>query len=257
MSWKKQWPERELRPKVRHLSNEEREQILKIFRRGIESSPVLSALGIRVRSLRGRFYFERIWQLPDEQFEVEVIGRATPLENDGGRLLLESEKHKGNWYEVVQGTAEKVIDTIAGDTKGTFHGLGDLDGRLRKMEEHQHRLEVQVLEWPHFVFASTGQECTFHEAMFHFFGIPIAVIAEPRRWYFYTRKPRIIEVSEDRSQVLVEFTAYGMMGAFSGVCLYARVDGDWEAFTIKPSQSGDIATAVVWLKKREWQEWQK
>jgi hypothetical protein len=167
MGWKRRWPERPPRPEVRSLSSEERGQILDVFRKGIESSPVLFSLNIRVRALRGRFYLERVWQFPGEESE----------------------------------------------------------------------------------------ECTFHEALFHFFGIPIDVMAEPRQWYIYHRKPQIIEVSKDRTQVLVEFTSYSMSGPISGICLYAVVDGEWDAFTIKPNQSGDIATAIAWLKKRNWQEW--
>ena len=80
-------------------------------------------------------------------------------------------------------------------------------------------------------------------------------MAEPRQWYIYHRKPQIVEVSKDQTRVLVEFTSYSMSGPISGVCLYAVVDGKWDAFTIKPNQSGDIATAIAWLKKRDWQEW--
>ena len=101
MGWKRQWPERQPRPKVQTLSSEEREQILGVFKKGIESSPVLSSLNIRVRALRGRFYFERVWQFPDEESEVEVIGRATPLADSEEDFLLEVEKSKGNWYQVV------------------------------------------------------------------------------------------------------------------------------------------------------------
>ncbi len=256
MGWKRRWPERRPRPKVRVLSSGEREQILDVFRKGIESSPILSSLNVRGRALRGRFYFEKVWQSPGEESEVQVIGRATPLENSEEDLLLEVEKRKGNWYEVVRGTAEEVISKIVSDTKGTFHGLGTLGASLRKAGGSLDRLEVKMLENFRFVYVSTGEECTFHEAMFHFFGIPIDIIAEPRQWYVYHRKPQIIEVSEDRTRVLAQFTAYGMSGPISGVCLYAIADDKWGAFTIKPNQSGDIATAIAWLKKRKWQEWQ-
>ncbi len=255
MGWKRRWPERRTRPKVRVLSSEEREQILDVFKTGIESSPVLSSLNVRVRALRGRFYFERVGQFPDGESEVQVIGRATPLEDSEEDLLLEVEKRKGNWYESVRGTAAEVVSKIASDTKGTFHGLGTLDASLREVGGSLDRLEVKMLEDFRFVYASTGEECTFHETMFHFFGIPIDVIAEPRQWYVYHRKPQIIEVSEDRTRVLVQFTAHGISDPISGRCLYAIVDGKWEAFAIKPNQSGDVATAIVWLKKREWREW--
>jgi len=255
MGWKRRWPERIARPKVRHLSDGEKKQILGVFSQGIQASPVLATLGIRVRALRGRFYFERVWQVPDERPEVEVIGRATPIDNAEESLVLEVEKSKGSWYEVVRGTAEEVISEIAGDAKGTFHGLGALDASLRAMGGDPERLEVKMLEGLRFVYASTGQECTAHEALFHFFGIPIDVLAEPRQWYIYHRQPQIVEASQDRTRVLVQFTAYGLDGPISGTCLYAIVDGKWGAFTIKPNQSGDIATALIWLEKRRWRAW--
>jgi hypothetical protein len=81
------------------------------------------------------------------------------------------------------------------------------------------------------------------------------VIAELRQWYIYHREPRIIEVNADGAHVLVEFIASGISGAFSGICLYVLVEGEWAAFMIKPNQSRDIGTAVEWLSKREWRGW--
>jgi len=52
------WPERPARPKVRRLSAEERDRYLNRMIRAIERSPVLSALSVEVRALRGRFYVE-------------------------------------------------------------------------------------------------------------------------------------------------------------------------------------------------------
>lgn len=255
MSWKRRWPEKIPRPKVRPLSDEEKEQILAVFSQGIHASPVLTALGIRVRALRGRFYFERVWQLPGEHSEVEVIARSTPLEDTEKSLVLEAEKSKGNWYTVVQGTAAEVATAIASDAKGTFHGLGALDASLREAGGDLERLEVKMLEGVRFVYASTEQECTAQEALFHFFGIPIDVLAEPRQWYIYHRRPQIVEASQDRTRVLVRFTAYSLSGPFSGTCLYALRDSQWAAYTIRPNQSGDIDTAIAWLAKRGWRAW--
>ena len=107
-----------------------------------------------------------------------------------------------------------------------------------------------------FFYADTGEGCTVQEALFHFFGVPIDVIAEPREWYRYHCKPEIVEVSEDQTRVLVRFTTMSMSGvSFGGTCLYARVDERWQAFTIKPNQSRSIATAMAWLEKRGWQDW--
>ena len=255
MSRRRQWPESRPRTKVRRLDNEEKERILGPFKQGIGSSPVLSQLGIRVRALRGRFYFERLWPVPGGQPEVEVIGRATPVEDPERGLLLEAKKRNGNWYQVAEGTAEEMMERIAGDTEGTFHGLGSLDASLRKAGERLERRKVAGLDDLCFVYADTGEVCTAQEALYHAFGVPIDVIAEPRQWYLYHRTPRIVEVSPDRTRVLVAFTAYSMFGSFSGTCLYAVVDGQWGALPIKPNQSGDITTAMAWLEKRQWREW--
>ncbi len=255
MSWKDRWPERTPRMKVRPLSDQGREQTLDVFKADLVASPVLSSLDIRARSLRGRFYFERVWPVPGNKPEVEAVGRATPLENSAGDLVLEVKKRQGNWHEITRGTAAQIIDCIASDTKGTFHGLGALDKSLREMGGLLKRVEVKMLDGCRFVYASTDANCPFHEALFHFFGMPIDIIAEPRVWYAYHRRPQMLEVSRDYTQVLVTFTADGLYGSFSGVCLYTVVDNRWKAFTIKPNQSGDIATARAWLEKRGWQAW--
>jgi hypothetical protein len=255
MSWKRQWPDRVPRPKVQSLSNDEREQLLNEFKKEIELSPVLSSLRITARALRGRFYFEKVWQISGEQPVTEIIGRVTPLENAHKELLLEVEKRSGNWYTVTQGSAIQVIQKITQDTQGTFHGLGDLDKNLRKTGGSQNRLKVQMNTDGRFVYVDTGKTCTFHETLFHYFCIPIQVIAEPRQWYIYHREPRIIEVSADGAHVLVEFIAEGISGSISGICLYALVEGEWAAYMIKPNQSQDIGTAVEWLSKREWRGW--
>lgn len=223
MRWGWRWPERRPRPEIQRLSHERRDHILATLSNGIASSPVLSHLGIRVRALRGRFYLERLRPGPEGQAEVEVIGRVTPLASPKHSLLLEVEKSLGNWYEVERGSAKKIVNRVATDTKGTFHGLGALDKSLRKGEDGRSRLKVKMQKDCRFFYADTGEGCTVQEALFHFFGVPIDVIAEPREWYRYHRKPEIAEVSEDQTRVLIQFTTMSMSGAsFGGTCLYAR-----------------------------------
>jgi len=243
------------RPKVRPLPDDEKAQILKTLRRGIQSSPVLTTLGFRVRALRGRFYVERVQPLSGEQPAAEVMARVTPIEGADEDLLLEAEKRKGSWYTVMAGTAAEVIEALAGDEKGTFHGLGALDKSLREAGDDEQRWQVEMLPGPRFVYSRTGEICTTPEALFHFFNIPIEVLIEPRQWDIYHRQPRIVEAGQDRTRVLVRFKAYSRWGPFSGTCLYARVDGKWAAYTVKPNQSKSIETAVAWLKKREWRAW--
>ena len=255
MRWRGKWHQRPPRPKVQQLPNEHREQILTTLRNGITSSPVLSALHIRARTLRGRFYIERVWN--DDPPTVEVIGRISPLVDLKEKLLLEVEKRKSSWYEVARGSAKKLITTIANDTRGTFHGLGYLNKSLCKTSHNAGCFEVTMHKDLRFFYTETGEECTVQEVLFHFFDIPIDVIAEPSKWYWYHRTPSIVEVSDDRLRILVRFTAMNLSfgTSFDGTCLYAMVDDTWNAFTIKPNQSSTIATATRWLEKRKWQQW--
>ena len=75
------------------------------------------------------------------------------------------------------------------------------------------------------------------------------------RCYWYHRKPHILEVSRDRRRVLVRFTTSSLSGEFGGTCLYICREGRWDAFTIRPSESDDIASAERWLEKRKWRAW--
>ncbi len=257
MGWGQRWPERQPRPAVQELSDEQKTKILAVLNKGIEDSPLLTALRMRARCLRGRFYVERLWPTLEDKPETEVVGRMTPLVGPTVSFLLEVENQRGSWREIARGTAGKLIKTIAGDMKGTFHGLGILDKSIRKARQRElDRLEIVRKENLLFVYGETGTACTVQEVLFHAFNVPIDVIAEPREWYAYQRKPEIAEVSEDGTKVLVHFVAYNISyGEFSGTFLYAIVGGKWQAFTIKPNQSGSIEEALAWLEKRNWQGW--
>ena len=107
-----------------------------------------------------------------------------------------------------------------------------------------------------FVYTETGRKCTAQEALSHFFEVPIPVIAEPSQWIRYRRKPEIVEVSEDQSRKLVRLSAETLSGErFGGICLYARILGEWNVYTIKPNRSQSIASAEAWLEKRGWEDW--
>ncbi len=106
-----------------------------------------------------------------------------------------------------------------------------------------------------FVYVDSGEGCSLQEALFHYFGLPIEIIAQPRPWYSYHRKPHIAGCSEDRSRVLVRFSAESLQGSFGGTCLYAQRDGSWGCYAIRPSESKSIATAEAWLVKRKWKGW--
>jgi hypothetical protein len=55
---------------------------------------------------------------------------------------------------------------------------------------------------------------------------------------------------------MVRFGSMSWSGeSFGGTCLYLCDDGQWDAYTIKPSESEEIASAEAWLIKRKWREW--
>jgi hypothetical protein len=255
MRWRRQQGmERPPRPKARTLSDEEKKELLEGLTKRITSSPVLTGLALEVRLQRGRFYLERPLGQGDSA-GVEAWGRITPLA-DSNDLLLEQERRQGSWSEIARGSLEKLIRAIAGDTEGTFHGLGSLEKALRRAGKGLKRLPVRRQGKTQFVYVGSGERCSAQEAMFHYFGLPLNVLVEPSEWYSYHRKPTIVEASEDKSRVLVRFGAMSWTGeSFGGTCLYALRDGQWRAYRIRPSESRDIASAEAWLVKRKWRQW--
>ncbi|MBV8555927.1 MAG: hypothetical protein JO116_10205 [Planctomycetaceae bacterium] len=255
MRWRRRdWPEREPRPEARTLSDEEKKTLLAGMTKEIASSPVLTGLGLQVRSQRGRFSLERPLGEGDSA-GVEAWGRVTPLA-DSDDLLLEQERRKGSWSEIARGSARELIKAVASDTKGTFHGLGLLDKSLRQAGKGLERLPVKQGGKTKFVYAGTGEVCSPQEALFHYFGLPLHVLVEPSEWYSYHRQPTIVEGSEDRTRVLVRFGAMSTSGeSFGGTCLYACRDGRWGAYRIRPIESRNIVTAGAWLVKRKWKQW--
>jgi hypothetical protein len=255
MRYRQRWPERTPRPQARTLPDEEKTKLLAMMTKEVAASPVLSGLGVKVRLQRGRFHLEQPLTEGDPT-EIVALGRITPLADSEADLLLESEYREGKWSEIARGSARKLIRAIASDTKGKFHGLGSLDKVLRKASKGLERLPVTLRGKTKFVYAETGIECSVQEALFHYFGLPLRMIAEPSEWYSYHREPKIVEASKDRTRVLVRFTAESLSGGeFGGTCLYACRDGQWGAYPIKPSESRAIATAEAWLVKRKWRSW--
>jgi hypothetical protein len=250
MSWKDKWPERVPRPKAAKLSPEKRDAILKGLVREKVKSPVLVALGVEVCARRGRFYLEM--DDPEEPGKPFGMARITPLaEDDGATLLLEVER--STWSEVARGGIVKVMNAVSGDREGRFHGLGALDRALRKRGLERQPL---VEDEGRFKYGD-GKKASVQEVLFHHFGVPIPVIAEPSEWYAYHRVPVIIEHDVKRERVLVEFRAFDWMRGeeFGGMCIYAMKDGAWGAYTVRPNASASIETAEAWLKKRGWKAW--
>lgn len=115
MQWRRAWSSSPPRPKARRLAANEQEDLLAAMTRAISRSPILSGFQLEVRCARGRFYVER--PTPEG---IEEWARITPLTE---KLLLETERSSGSWSVVAEGSALTLIKKIAGDVKGTFHGL--------------------------------------------------------------------------------------------------------------------------------------
>ena len=196
MRWRRQqWPERQPRPEARTLSDEEKKKLLATMTKEIASSPVLTGLGLAgpvatgpvlpgATARRGRLCRRR-GVGPDHaagRLERSAAGAGTPQ----GKLVRDR-----------QGIGPKLIKTVAGDTKGTFHGLGALDKALRRAGKGLERLPVKREGKTRFVYAESGETCSVQEALFHYFGLPLDVLVEPSEWYAYHRKPTIVEASKE------------------------------------------------------------
>jgi hypothetical protein len=222
MGWRSnRWPAYRPRPKVAKLSTSELERFHASASRFVARSAVLKDLVAEVQLARGRVYF---WRGEDD-----LMARVTPLSRQ--TLLLEAPRRNG-WSEHKRGSARAVLGALERDIYGTFHGLGALARRRKKDGER-----------------------SVQEILHADYGVPLSVLAEPRYWYSMHRTPTLVETDRARERALVRFGAFGPSGSFHGTCLYARVDGTWGCFTIKPSASASIASAEAWLLKRDWQDW--
>ena len=223
MRWGQRWPERIPRPKARRLTEAEKVAILADVGKGHckhrrccrpSASRYESNVAVSTSNGNGRM------KIPNPTRRSGAESRRWPVPRRN--CCWKRERRKGSWSEVARGAAGKLIKVIASDTRGTFHGLGSLDKSLRKSGNGLERLPVKKLGKATFVYADTGKGCTVQEALFHYFGLPVEVVAEPAVWYGYHRTPRIVEASKDRTRVLVRFTAESMSGeTFGGTCLYA------------------------------------
>lgn len=219
MSWRdRSRAARPKRPKRAKLPREALERLRDRTIAFIDESIVLRALVEDVQLARGRLY---LWYQPDD-----LIARLTPLSR---RTLLLEAPWGDAWTGACRGPLTDVLAALEADTRGTFHGLGAL-----ATDEHDDDTPAQV---------------TLHREL----GIPIDVLAEPRDWYARHRVPNIAEVGDDCA--LVRFVAETAATRFHGTCLYARRAGEWGCYTVKPSASKDIASAVNWLSARDWVDW--
>lgn len=236
MSWGRRRPAYQARAEVAKLDASERESVLSRLCAELALSPVLVGLKFAIQARRGRFSLEQ---------GTEAVGRITPLSADEYAL---EKPHGRNWVEVARGTPEKLVQAVANDSLGDFHGLGALNQALATRGS-----EAQLDE--------TGRYQDSDKAgaaeMMHFrFGVPLKVLVEPKDWYTKHRRPAIVEVDPAHRRILVEFTATSWSGeSFGGRCIYLKRSRTWECFTLRPSQSANIEMAVAWLEKRKWVGW--
>ncbi len=208
------------RPKAVKLSREALQSLYVRAKKFVEESVILRELVGEVQLARGRLY---LWRNPKN-----LMARITPIGPQS--MLLETSR--GNaWAEHKRSRLVDTLKFVEGDTAGTFHGLGSLLAKRAVGESSPQLLLHQDLN------------------------IPVGILARPRHWYSNHRKPAIVEVNEAKDRALVRFVAEGLSGSFHGTCLYALCDGEWGCYTIKPSASASIASAEMWLDKRNWAGW--
>ena len=216
MGWGRDWQPYVPRPKVEKVSAEELTRLHGMASRFVAKSPVLSELVSKVSVQRGRFYvFDT---------DGDVMARISPV---AGEFLLEAPRGDA-WTKVKTASWQTVLNALERDKRGTFHGLGALVGK-GKADRESPQVQLRRL------------------------GVPIPVLAQPRHWYAMHRTPSIIETAPERA--LVSFESFGNFGSFGGTCLYARIDGKWGCYTVRPSEAGSIGSAVAWLTKRKWEGW--
>jgi hypothetical protein len=256
MRWQRNWSDRPKSPKARKPFYEEKEAVLTAINNGIKSSPVLSALNIRAKSSRGRFYYERTFS----DSGTFNIGRVTPLQDTGDNFLLEVEYGKGQWKQIAKGKIRTITNSVSSDKLGTFHGLGELDKSIRRAKKQGlEKLKMKKDDGLSFSYLDSDEKCTVQEILFPYFDVPILIISEPRQWYAYHRTPHIREI-ENKDKILVDFMSYSIDGGgFGGKCLYIKRNNEWNnewnAYGIRPNQSETIKSSVLWLEKRKWKGW--
>lgn len=214
------WPERLPRPKAAKLSREDLQRLHSRAVKFVQESIILRELVEEVQLARGRLY---LWREPED-----MMARITPL---GPRSMLLETPRRDSWTEDKRGQLYTVLKFVEGDTKGTFHGLGSLVAKKGGAKPSAQGFLHRDLE------------------------IPVRVLAGPGYWYSMHRKPVIAEVNDAKDRALVHFVAQGTSGSFHGTCLYAPKADEWGCYTIKPSASETIATAEIWLNKRDRQDW--
>jgi hypothetical protein len=170
-----------------------REALLSELRRAIGKTADLPALGVRVVAARGFLHFDRPTANDPKQWEN--MARALPRVEGG--LLLEAQSARGGYLEVVKGSTAVIVRTLAEGAAGTFHGLGPIEQRARRTKRKLER-EAIIQSGEDFVYAADGAAASVPEVLCHHFELPRIVAGEPRGWYAYHRRPKILEIAAGR-----------------------------------------------------------
>jgi len=241
---------RPVRPKSRKLDAEDAKRMLQRAQKEIARSYVLSRMPVEARLKRGRLYIYG----PDGDDEGPW-GRITPITGSRDGFLLDAPR-RDTWREIAQGSLPMTLRLIAQDDKGTFHGLGAIEKRIKRVRPGGEPAGHVILQGRKFVHRKDKSPCTVGEVLHWYFGVPLRVVREPVIWYERHRKPSLVEFELEQKRILVRFEQLSFSGElFGGTCLYAYVDGSWGAYGVKPSESDSIQKAEEWLVKKQWCGW--
>lgn len=219
MGWRdRRWTPYQPRPKVAKLSTEQLGRQRDTAVRFIERSKVLSTLVERVELTRGRVY---VWR-----DETDLMARITPLSSV--TFLLEAQRGNG-WSELAAPFAPSSVLWSA-----TGLAAFTVSAHLRRSRKRAKR--------------ACWRPCTARSA-FRSTSWPSRVSG--MRFGGDQRSPSRCQTG----RVLVRFSAIGPFGSFGGTCLYARREGEWGCYVIKPSAAASLASAEAWLNKRSWEGW--
>ena len=222
--------------------------------REIASSPVLTGLGLQVRSQRGRFYLERPLGEGDAA-GVEAWGRITPLA-DSPDLLLEQERRKGSWSEIAgdrPGNSSRPLPaTPRGRSTGSASSTRRSARRARAWSDSRSNGEGSE-----FVYAEIGRGVLGS-------GGPVpslrAAAARPRRALGMVF---VSPEAEDRRGERGPDTGAGAVRGDEHVGGELRRDvplcpagtGAGGPTGSGPARAGTSPAAEAWLVKRKWRQW--
>ncbi len=229
-------------PREKQSPPPESDELSNLFRRAIAASPVLSALGWTVRRDGEGYSLEH---------KGEAMARVLP---DGDALHIHVAGRAGWEERAACGSAREVVDLLASDGAGAVHGLGALDAMLRVhgvRRQEMCQADDDPGAWWYLDLAPAHGTASVPEVLYHAFGVPIPVIAEPRGWW--RRFGRTAILDQRPGAALVGFASEAAQTGRQ--CLYAERNGAWGAYPVRPAEDARVDAAVAWLARRDWRPW--